>query len=351
MPAWATEMADSASSTAHIAEQAAAWLVRLDSDDALEREAARQGFAAWQAQDPRHARAAARLQAFVSQVRQIGEQAPDQGRAAHGALDAAHARARPSRRRRAAVRLGGSLALALALALPSWLAVHSYPPANLWADLHSNGGQWVEHRLGDGSVVTLSGISAINYRFDEASRVVELVRGSLLVEVARDATRPFYVQTPLGRIQALGTRFVVRYDDGGLTVEMLESRVAVQTAGQWKSGSAEATVVRAGQRLRVAGSGRQEMQDLDIGGVEQGWRHHQLVVDDRPLAEVLDELARHHPGPLRFDRDALSQIHVSGVLPLDDTARALRLLQRNFPELRMRSVAGRWVWIDLQPAS
>ena len=75
------------------------------------------------------------------------------------------------------------------------------------------------------------------------------------------------------------------------------------------------------------------------------------MVDNRPLAEVLDQLARHHPGPMRFDREALAQIRVTGVLPLDDTAKALRLLQRNFPELRVRSVAGRWVWIDLQPAS
>jgi transmembrane sensor len=339
---------------ATVAEQAAAWLVQLDSEDAAERASARQGFDAWKASDPAHAQAAARLQAFVDQVRQVGSAAPDEGRAAHSALDAARANARQARasgRRRTAARVGGSLALVLLLALPSWLAVHSYPPANLWADLHSNGGQWVDHTLSDGSVVTLSGVSAINYRYDEVSRVVELVRGSLLVEVAKDATRPFYVQTPLGRIRALGTRFVVRYDDGGMTLEMLESRVAVQTAEQWKSGSAEATVVQAGQRLRVAGSGQEEVEELDIGGVEQGWRRHQLVVDNRPLPEVLDQLARHHPGPMRFDREALSQIRVSGVLPLDDTAKALRLLQRNFPELRMRSVAGRWVWIDLQPAS
>ena len=344
-------MADATPSAASVAEQAAAWLVRLDSEDTHEREAARLGFEAWKADDPRHAQAAARLQAFVAQVRQIGQQAPDDGRAARAALDAAHGKARQSRRRRTAARAGGALALVLALALPSWLAVHSYPPANLWADLHSNGGQWVEHRLSDGSVVTLSGVSAINYRFDEASRVVELVRGSLLIEVAKDASRPFYVQTPLGRIQALGTRFVVRYDDGGMTLEMLESRVAVQTPAPSKSGAGQGRVVDAGQRLHIGRDGRQALGAVDTRAIEQGWRQHQLVVDDRPLPEVLDQLARHHPGPMHFDREALERIRVSGVLPLDDTAKALRLLQRNFPELRVRAVAGRWVWIDLQPAS
>lgn len=344
-------MAGDSPEAAGVAEQAAAWLVRIDSEDATEREAARQGFESWKARDPRHAQAADRLQAFVAQVRMIGQEAPDQGRTAHAALDAAHGKARQSRRRRSAARAGASLALVLALAMPSWLAVHSYPPANLWADLHSHSGEWAEHRLSDGSVVTLGGVSAINYHFDETSRVVELVRGSLLVDVAPDATRPFYVQTPLGRIRALGTRFVVRYDDGGMTLEMLESRVAVQTAAQWKAASGQALVVDAGQRLRIARGGMDALETVDTRAIEQGWRQHQLVVDDRPLPEVLDQLARHHPGPLRFDREALARIRVSGVLPLDDTAKALRLLQRNFPELRVRSVAGRWAWIDLQPAS
>ncbi|WP_280190927.1 FecR family protein [Delftia sp. PS-11] len=343
-------MTPHSSTAARVAEQAAAWLVRLDSEDADEREAARLGFDAWQAADPSHAQAAQRLQAFVAQVRQIGQGAGGDGHAAHAALDAAHARERQSRRRRTAARLGGSLALVLALAIPSWLAVHSHPPAHLLADLRSHSGQWVQHRLDDGSVVTLSGLSAINWHFDKSSRVVELVRGSLLVDVARDAARPFYVQTPLGSIRALGTRFVVRYDDAGMTLEMLESRVAVQPGGQQPQG-AGATIVQAGQRLHMDSGGRVVLETLDIGGVEQGWRQHQLVVDDRPLPEVLDQLARHHPGPMRFDRQALSQLRISGVLPLDDTARALRLLQRNFPEMRVRSLAGRWVWIDLQPAS
>ena len=63
---------------------------------------------------------------------------------------------------------------------------------------------------------------------------------------------------------------------------------------------------------------------------------------------LLEQIARHHPGPVRFDRAALADIRVSGVLPLDDTAQTLRLLQRSFPQLRMRFLASRWVWVDLQ---
>ncbi|WP_311220643.1 MULTISPECIES: FecR domain-containing protein [unclassified Acidovorax] len=335
-----------------IAEQAAAWIVLLDSDDAAERASAREGFAVWQAQSPRHAAAAARLQAFVSQVQQVGSAGGGDAQAARAALDATQEGSRLLRRRgRAAARVASAVALVVLLAVPSWLAVHSHPPAHLWADLRSSSGEWSRHTLSDGSVVTLSGVSALNWRMDDSSRVVELVRGSILVDVAKDGARPFVVQTPLGRIRALGTRFAVTYDDSGMTLEMLESRVAVQTPSQWQAGGRDALFVDAGQRVQVGPAGAGAVQAMDPGGVEQGWRQHQLVVDDRPLPEVLDQLARHHSGPLQFDRDALQGIRVSGVLPLDDTAQALRLLQRNFPQLRVRSVASRWVWVDRQPAS
>lgn len=329
-------------SSADIAREAAAWIVQLGSGDSAEQARAQQGFAQWQALDPRHAQAAARLQAFVAQVQQLGA-GPQEARAAQAALDAVRAR-----RRRLSARVGGALALALLLALPTWLTVHNHPPALLWTDMHASTGQWRERTLSDGSQVTLSGTGAINWRVSAERRVLELVRGSILVEVAKDAARPFYVQTPLGRIRALGTRFAVRYDSGQVTLEMLESRVAVQTPQQWQSGSDEALVVQAGQRLRLGSDGISAVEDMDAQGVEQGWRRHQLVVQDRPLPEVLDQLARHHPGPIRFDRTALAEIRVSGVLPLDDTAQTLRLLQRSFPQLRMRFLASRWVWVDLQ---
>lgn len=331
-------------SNADIAREAAAWIVQLGSGDAAEQARARQGFAQWQAQDPRHAQAAARLQAFVAQVQQLGA-GPQEARAAQAALDAVRAR-----RRRLSARAGTALALLL-LALPAWLTVHNHPPALLWTDMHASTGQWRERTLSDGSQVTLSGTGAINWQVSADRRVLELVRGSILVEVAKDAARPFYVQTPLGRMRALGTRFAVRYDNGQVTLEMLESRVAVQTPRQWQSGSDEALVVQAGQRLRLGADGIAAVEDMDPQGVEQGWRRHQLVVHDRPLPEVLDQLARHHPGPIRFDRAALAGIRVSGVLPLDDTAQTLRLLQRSFPQLRMRFLASRWVWVDLQPGA
>ncbi|XDF36265.1 FecR domain-containing protein [Paracidovorax avenae] len=323
-----------------IAEQAAGWIVRLDSDDAEERARAQAGFAAWKAQDPRHAQAAARMESFIEQVQAVRRQAPGDGQAAHAAMRAAW----QLRRRQRAVRWGSALALAAVLAVPAGWMLRDHP-ASPWAqelaDLRSTEGQWRHQVLDDGSQLTLSGAGAVRWRLDAQQRVVELLRGSVLVQVAHDASRPFYVQTPLGRVRALGTRFTVTYDAAGVRVEMLESRVAVQTPQQWQSGSPEAVEVSAGQRVTLSDAGVGRIEPLDPQGVEQGWRRHQLVVDDRPLSEVLDELARHYKGSLHFDRAALSQVRMTGVLPLDDPEQALQLLRQTFPQLQIRSVASR----------
>ena len=73
------------------------------------------------------------------------------------------------------------------------------------------------------------------------------------------------------------------------------------------------------------------------------------MVDDRPLPEVLDELARHRPGQLRYDRAQLDHIRVAAVLPLDDTDKALQLLLDNFPQLRVRMLTRYLVMVDAPP--
>lgn len=327
-----------------VAAQAADWIVRLGSDDAAERALAQQGFAAWKAQDPRHAQAAVRIEAFIGQLQAVRDDSPGTGQAVRAALDAP----RQARRRRTA-RLAGALVLAAVLALPTWKLVEILPSQTFAperVELRGSERQWAHQVLEDGSQVTLSGAGAIRWHFDARRRTVELLRGSILVQVAPDAARPFLVQTPLGSVRALGTRFTVTRDPDGVRVEMLESRVAVRPVGA----SAEVEV-RAGQRVTLRARGLDAVEPMDPHGVELGWQRHQLVVEEQALSEVLDQLARHHPGMLRFDREALAGLRMSGVLPLDDTDRALALLQKSFPQLRVRSLASRWVWVDLAPQS
>lgn len=322
------------------AQAAAEWLVCLSADDVTpdERAALQACFDAWKQADPRHAEAADRMSGFISRVSGLRGAAASTT-SAHAALNAVlGSGSAKSRKRTRAKRFGTTLALILALVVPAWIGLQAYPPAYLIADVRTAAGQWETRTLEDGSRITVGSASAVNLRFDASRRVLELVRGEILVEVAHDQSRPFLVETAHGSIRALGTRFVVGRDEESTVLTMLESKVSVRTASQLAGKNAESTVINTGQRVRIMSNSLGKIESIDARSVSDAWKFHQLVVHDQPLPEVLDALDRHRPGHIRYDRARIENIKVSAVLPLDDTDRALQLLVASFPAVRVRTL-------------
>lgn len=288
-----------------VLRQAAEWLVRLDhqADAATE-----QAFQAWLAADPQHRHSITRLQGHLLPL----QQAP------------ARAALRRARQPRAAATAAKCLALAVLLGLAAVPAYQYGQQGYLLADLSTASGQWRQQRLDDGSELQLESGSAVDLHFDPSQRRVQLLRGEILVNVAKDAQRPFYVDTPQGSIRALGTRFIVQRSGDATQVTMLESSTRIDSAGQQQ-------VLGPGQRLRFDARGPGTVEQVDADALEQAWTHHQLLANDQPLADVLERLARHRPGLLLFDRQALQGLRVTVMLPTDDSDKALRLLQRTLP--------------------
>lgn len=300
----------------HIEEQAAEWQLQLHEGPLSE--AQRLAFESWKQQGPRYAAAAARMEAVIVRVQALRETKSP----ARAALDAAFAD-KPSRRNKHAMR---TLLLACSLALPAAALLISPYPQRWMADVRNGPGQWQTLHLADGSALTLNGISAANLHFDATQRRIDLLQGEILVEVAHDPARPFIVQTAQGTLRALGTRFVVKREDDVTVLSMLESRVAAQSA------NAQQTLeVDAGSQALVSANSVRLAGRIDPASINDAWRRHQLVVENRPLPEVLDEIARHRAGHLQFDRAALQNLRVLAVIPLDDSDHALQLLAQTLP--------------------
>lgn len=308
-------------------QQAANWVIRLNEGNLSERE--QQQFERWKAADPQHGAAFERLQGFVGRLQALRpQQAPVQA-----ALEAARVRRRNP---------AGRVLLGLLVALPVALALRAYPPSYLLADQRTAPAQWQQVKLEDGSQLTLSGNSAVDLTFNGQQRQVRLLRGEILVQVAHDATRPFTVVTEDGQMRALGTRFTVKREAPGTLLSMLESTVAATAANQ-----PDDVQVRAGEQARITPDAVKRLGRIDPRATDDAWKHHQLVVQDRPLPEVLDELARQYGGHVQFNRQQLADLRVSAVLPLDNPRRALQLIADGLP-VRIRSFSPLWLQIERQ---
>jgi len=76
----------------------------------------------------------------------------------------------------------------------------------------------------------------------------------------------------------------------------------------------------------------------------EAWVEGVVEADDAPLGRVLEALARHRHGWLRYDA-AVAQLRVSGVFRLDDTDSALRALEQSLP-IRIERTTDWWVTIE-----
>lgn len=312
-------MESAATADREIRVQAIAWYVRLCSGEATEAE--RQACRRWLDADPVHRLAWTKVAGIGDAVRSVP------GHLALPALQSAE------RGRRAALRRLAGLASLGAVALLGAGALRTHGQAGR---LRTATGERRRVVLEDGSELWLGTATEVELGFDARQRRIRLLAGEVRLQTAHRAgeRRPLRVETAHGGVLALGTRFLVGTAAARSEVTVLEHAVEIAPRGR----PSPARRLDAG--WRTAFDARGILPPVRAAAHADAWVDGRLVVDDRPLAEVIAELARHRRGWLRCD-PAVAGIRVSGVYPLDDPDLALQLLARRFP-LRLRGIGGWW---------
>jgi len=88
-------------------------------------------------------------------------------------------------------------------------------------------GEMASHTLSDGSQMLMNTNSDVHVEFRDNARVVNLRRGEVHFDVAKDNHRPFVVYAGEGMVWAVGTAFNVRYNNDSVDVIVSEGTVKV----------------------------------------------------------------------------------------------------------------------------
>lgn len=300
-----------------VSEAAVDWLVQWHSGQMSTADHAR--LADWLAAHPSHHAIWQRLTGTLGA--QFGAARGLSTRNAGAALGEALARAEQRGRQRRRL-LRGALAVGgIAGTAALVLAERHVPLGQLAADLHTGTGERRDIMLADGSHLTLDARSAVDLDFGPGRRRVRLREGALVAQ-AMPGDAPFVVQTPHGRIQALGTRFHVRLQAAHTQVGMLEHATRITTA----NGSTA--------YLPEGRSARFDAHAItDDGAAPQAaaaWTRGMLEAHDQPLGEVVEALRAYRTGFIRISPQAAAQ-RVYGSYALDDGDRALAALAETLP--------------------
>ena len=170
--------------------------------------------------------------------------------------------------------------------------------------------------LSDGTQVWINSGSRLVYapQFTGDTREVFL-EGEAYFEVAKDASKPFYVRTDAFTINVLGTKFNVKAykDDMEYTTVLVEGKVSMRVQDQFFS---KDVILAPNQKLTLM-KGQDDFQrsNVDETGFYTNWIYGYLEFKNAHLSDVLKSIQRYYNIDIELNTGNQSSI-VSGKLDL-----------------------------------
>ncbi|TQV85900.1 FecR family protein [Aliikangiella coralliicola] len=298
-----------------VREQAADWLLRMESSNLDELE--EQQFVSWLNHDELH-------QDIFAQVEQVWldtGQLPDNSVQTAQVVKLEQPTQHGDKNERRSVgwkpwAIAASLLLGMLVIFPEFQLRYS-------ADYMTSVGEQREVILEDNSRVLLNTDSAIQVHYSDNLRRVVLLQGEAFFDVMDEPDRAFIVNAGELSARALGTAFSVRlFQDDSARVTVTEHRVQVKTSNDT---SGEKHLVDEGQAFYQE-NGESKLQSVDPLQAT-AWHKGRLIIDNQPLAEVIEEINRYHSGKIVLRGDGVNDLIVSGVFRLDQPLATLEKLK------------------------
>jgi transmembrane sensor len=297
-----------------IQEEAVRLVVELSSVDP---ETARIKSMRWAAQGPAHAIALARAEVAWQQAGRLRAAPPVMVDEAIAGL-AGRVEAWLTRRQAVGGLIAGSAAAGVAtVAVRGLHSVDRYRTAL---------GQRRSLLLADGSRIELNTATAIEVRLEAKRRLVYLLPGEAMFDIAHDAARPFLVRVGPSLLRVLGTAFNVQLRQDLVELTVSRGEVGVQ------DGDAPMPRVSAGSGAAIrAGAVAVTPLNRQIVGQRLAWQGGIIVFDGETLAQAVEEFNRYRAQPLVIGDSRVAALRVGGRFSTADSAKFVEALQESFP--------------------
>ncbi len=212
------------------------------------------------------------------------------------------------------------------------------------ASYQTNIGESNTINLPDNSKVVLNTNSFVQVKYTQNSRIIELLRGEIHIDVAHDTSRPLSVIAGGKVIQAVGTAFNVEMRSERVELIVTDGKVLVAQKDTTVEDDIEQMAKRLPQNSMSISKG--EKVDLDISGNNQekvqkadpieiaanlSWRQGNIIFRGESLAEAMLEISRYTDIQFELaDDDELQKVQVAGLFKTGDVTGLLDVLTRNF---------------------
>lgn len=170
--------------------------------------------------------------------------------------------------------------------------------------------------LEDGSKIELNAASRITVRFERHERHVQLGDAQAFFDVAKDPKRPFLIDAGDTQVRVVGTQFDVRRRDGRVAVNVQRGLVEVRPDLPSNIASFQ---LHPGQGLSHQEGRNDDARVASVAADEvAGWRQGRLIYRDEPLSEIVADLNRLFPRPVKLADNEAATMRLSGVLIVDE---------------------------------
>jgi transmembrane sensor len=296
-----------------------------DGDDHARAEAA-----AWISADPANAVAYARMDAVWDSARCL-RAGPEL------AIDLGAQDLEPARPRWSATRRGFAAGLIAAAGAGVGLAVPSVRRLLFGQSIHTAIGERRDVALADGSIVRLNTASRVQVRMTETARIVRLIDGEALFDVAHDENRPFLVDVGHARIRAVGTEFNVRIRSELVELTVTEGTVAVAETDERRPLDDQMHVTAGHGALIRRGMVARASLDSESFRQRTAWREGVIELDGNTVEQAVTEFNRYRDKPMVVGDQAIATMRVGGRFGISESEKFLAALQQTLP---VRAITG-----------